>query len=242
MAKLKSRTDLINYCLRRLGAPVLKIDVAQEQIEDRVDEALQTFVDKHYDATEFDWFGYKLTQEDIDSRYIKIPEEIIDVAQVLPASQMNWQVSDAMWSIYNQNIHQMDMINLYISLANISEYLNNFQCEPTFRFNRHMHQLRPAQDIASTYKEGELYAIKAFKVIDPDVYTDIYDDKWLKKYTTSLIKLQWAENLQKFNGVVLLGGVTTNADALFQQATSEIEQLEDELETVYQNPINIFFG
>lgn len=241
MAKLKSRQDLIDYCLRRLGAPVLKIDIAPDQIEDRVDEAMQVFIDKHFDATEFDWFAYKLTQDDIDTRYIKIPHDIIDVAQVMPVNQCSWQISDAIWSIYNQNIKRVDMVNLYISLASISEYLNNFQCEPTFRFNRHMHQLRPAENMDVNYKEGQLYAIKGYKIVDPEVYTDVYDDKWLKKYTTAILKRQWAENLQKFNGVVLLGGVTTNAEALYSQALDDIEKLEEELETQYQEPINIFF-
>lgn len=242
MAKIKSRQGLIDYCLRRLGAPVLKIDVAPEQIEDRVDEAIQTYIDQHYDATEFDWFAYKLTKEDIESRYIKIPEDIIDVSQILPASQTSWQVADAMWNIYNQNIRNTDMINLYISLASISEYLNVFQTEPTFKFHRHMHQLRPAQDLDSTYKEGALFAIKGFKVIDPEVYNDVYNDKWLKQYTTALIKRQWGENLLKFNGVVMLGGVTTNADTMLSQAYAEIDKLEEELEVKYQSPINIFFG
>ena len=244
-SRINNRDALKQYCLRKLGAPVLKIDCADEQLEDRIDEAFQFYYDRNYDATESDWFAYKLTETDIRSGYIKLPNEYIDVLEVMPSSLFNWQMSNMIDQFYTSNFiggGSVDQVSAFVSMKGISEFKMTFETTPRFRFNRHMHTLRIQQDLDLKYNAGDLITFKACKQIDPDEYPDMYNDVWLKKYVTALFKRQWGENLIKFNNVVLLGGVTTNGEQLYAQAEAEIAKLEDDLQNIYQDPVMPFMG
>lgn len=247
----QSKEDLSVYCLRKLGSPVIKINIAKEQIDDRIDEALETFFEKHYDATEFGWFSYRLTKNDIESGYIQLPDDVLSVTQLLPSSSLNgygsfgdksfspeYQMAFQSWGGY---MPPLDQIGIFMSIQNFNQTNDMFRSEPTFGFSKHGTRLKPAQDM-STFREGDLFAAKMFKIIDPTINKDVWNDKWLKQFATALIKRQWAENMQKYSSVSLLNGDTLNAEVIYSQAQEEIARLETQLMEEYQEPVNFFIG
>ena len=242
----RSRYELIEYCLRRLGKPVINIEVANEQLEDRLDEALEVFTEKHYDATEQDWVAYSVTQEDIDNGYITIPEDILVITELLPFNQI--ASSNDMFSYkYQININELspwqpfDQIDYFMKMTNLEQIKELTSTVPRFEFVRHGNKLKVFGD-ALNHGVGYTLGVQVYRAIDPDAYPKIYNDKWLKAYATALIKRQWGENTKKFGGVQLLGGVTINGEQIFQEALQDIERLETELQETYMEPIPFIMG
>lgn len=245
MANPTTREEFKEYCLRKLGKPVLKINVAPEQVEDRVDEALETWREKHYDATEEQWVHYSLTQDDIDNGYITVPDDVLTVLEILPVGLGNSGFASKDMFSYQYQImagemqswQPFDSLDYFIKMTSIDEIRMLTDPEPRFRYVRHQNKVK----IYNTYETfvGQAVAMRIFKIV-PD--TDIWNDKWLKEYGTALIKRQWAENVSKFENIQLLGGVTINGERLMQEALQEIEQLEETLNDTYMLPTDFLFG
>ncbi len=241
MAKPTNIDEFAEYCLRKLGKPVINIEVAPEQIEDRIDEALEVFQEKHYDATEEKWVYYELTQQDIDQGYVTVPDNFLSVIEVLPASTISTRSSDMFSYQYQIMVNQLspwqsfDSIDYFMKMMSIDETRNLLDVDPRFKFIRHRHELK----IYQNYQAGSKLILRVFEIIDPE---HVWNDKWLKAYATALIKLQWGHNVAKFNEVQLLGGVTINADRLIQEATAEIEQLITQLNEEHMEPVGFIFG
>jgi len=244
MARPTNRTEFAEYCLRKLGKPVIRINVAPEQIEDRIDEALETWQEKHFDATEEQWVHYTITQEDIDNGYIEVPDDILSVVDILPTGLITGgrSSSDMFNYQYQIMINQLspwqpfDRLDYFMKMTDIEETRQMIDVDPRFKFVRHQNKIKLYH---SPVYEGYNLVMRVFRLIDEE---DIWNDKWLKEYATALIKRQWAENTSKFQNIQLLGGVTIDGQRLMQESLQEIEQLEQTLQETYQEPVGFFMG
>lgn len=247
MAKIKNKKDLGLYCLRELGAPVINIEIDETQIEDRIDDALDLYFEKHYDAVEETWLYYSITQTDLDNGYITLPDYIANVLQIGDMSGYASRTGEPMFdlryqigSTYFKPFMPMDTVGYYLAMTSLSELNDLFRTGPTFGFTKNMHKLSLYQDFTH-FKVGHEIALNVNKLIDPET-SNVYNDRWLKKYSTALIKRQWGQNIKKYSGVQLLGGMTTDGKTIFDEAEADVQRLEEELEEVYMAPPRFFMG
>ena len=269
-----SRQGLIDYCLRRLGYPVLEINIDDDQISDLVDDAIQYFQERHYDGVERMFLKYKITKEDLDrgksqvlnspvgivtttasstisgvstsfdfyenSNYIKVPDHVIGINGIFKFSSST--ISGSMFSIKYQlflnDLYQFNSIEL-LQYSMVKRYLEDIDFlltpDKQVRFNKKQGRLYLDTDWASM-NEDTFLVIDCFRALDPLDFSKVYNDWWLKKYLTSLIKKQWGQNMIKFQGVQLPGGITLNGRQLYEDAVAEIEKLEEELHNDYELP------
>jgi len=243
-----SRQTLIDYCLRNLGAPVLEINVDQDQIEDRVDEALQFYREYHSDSIYHDFFKHEITQEDRDNEYIPIPDAIINVVKILPLSYDNSSVSmfDARYQMALNDMYNLGFAGSLSNYVHVQNYISTVDMmingTPQVEFNRHMNRLYLNIDWEYRLQVGEYVVVEGYRVLDPNEHTDVYNDMFLKRYLTALLKRQWGINLKKFEGMELPGGVTLNGQQMYDEATEEIQQIEEEMQLKYEFPVNFFVG
>lgn len=249
MAGIETRAEFGEYCLRKLGKPVIRINVSQTQIEDRIDDAIQVWNDKHYDGSEKAWIGYALTQEDILRGYILLPDDIMVVDQIVPMSTIYKENgSDSLFSYRYQFMLQnlspfqpLDMINYYMTMTNLQEVNDMINTTERFEFTKHKSKLIIYRGMESS-KVGEVLTFHVYKKIDPEVDAHAWNDKWLKRYATALIKQNFGQNMKKHGEVQLLGGVTVNGQQIFDEATAEINDLEEELRSTYEEPVDFMMG
>lgn len=249
MARPNSRQSFGEYCLRNLGKPVININVAPEQVLDRIDEALQVYSEYHYDATEKEWIAYRVTAEDIVNGGINLPEDILVVDKIIGMDGTFQSYADDQDFGYRYQLvmgsfspfRSLDILSYYLNVSYINEINSLINVDPTFEYTRHRNKLKIAQNMKEFYA-GNVIALHVFRVIDPDQNPYVWNDKWLKDYTTALIKRQWGANLLKHGEIQLLGGVTVNGQVLFDQATLDIQRLEDDLHNIYAEPVNFFIG
>ena len=195
MAKPNSRQTLIDYCLRSLGAPVIEINIDEDQIEDRVDEGLQFYQHYHADAIEKVFLKHQVTQTDIDNGYIPIPELVTDVIKLMPLRAPG--SSSGMFDIkYQMHLNDMFSLGYLGSLLEYSmarEYLATLDMlvdssDKFVSFDRHRDQLRIDMDWANEVSVNDYLVVEAYRILDPETYTDVYNDYYLKKYCTGLCK------------------------------------------------------
>ena len=242
MAIPTSRDQLKEHCLRRLGKPVVDINVDDEQVEDRIDEALLYYRDYHFDGTERVYLKQQVTAEDKTNGYFTLDNSIIGVTSV-------FDIGDAIQSsnLFNirYQIHLNDLFDFssttyvpYVTAMRHVEQLEEiFVGKKPIRFNRHINRLHIDMDWDDDVKTGNFVIIDAYKITDPDVYSDVWADRWLLTYTTALIKRQWGENLKKFEGLQMPGGLTFNGQKIWEESTEEIRRLEEEMINSYSLPV-----
>lgn len=249
MANPNSRQTLIEYCLRALGAPVIEINVDDDQVNDRIDEAIQFYQEYHSDAIIRTYRKHQITQQNITDGYIDIPDQLLYVSRIFPLAN-NSTSSSGMWSARYQ-MHLNDVYDLQYAGALVNyemtrQFLEMLDMQlngvPPVRFNRHMNRLFIDLDWSYRITAGEYIMVDAYTTVDPNTYTDVYNDMFLKKYCTALIKRQWGANLIKFEGMQLPGGVTINGRQIFEDANADVLKLEEEMELKYQKPVDFFVG
>ena len=251
MANPTSRATLIEYCKRRLGDPVIEINVDEDQLEDRVDEALQYYQEYHSDATVRTYLKHQITATDVANEYITLSSNIIFVSKLFP-------ISSSFNSSYNFfDIKYQMMLNDIADLQNFAgdlayyeqmqQYLSLLDMKlngtPQVQFSRRQNRLYIFGDFADEdIKAGEYIIAEVYQIVDPDTHTSVYNDMWLKEYTTSLIKQQWGANLIKFEGMQLPGGVVLNGRQIYDDATNEIAQLRETIRLEQELPPDFFVG
>ena len=247
MANPTSRTELKNYCLRRLGHPVIEINIDEDQMQDRIDDALAFYRDYHYDGTERTYYKHQVEQTDRDNGYIDIPSNIIGVVNVFPLGTglnannlFNLRYQITLNEIYDWSHAQFQ--NYTESMRRIALMEEVFVGKQPLRFNRHMDRLYIDMDWEVRTSVGEYIIIEAYRTLDPDTYTQVWGDWWLRQYTTQLFKRQWGENLKKFEGMQLPGGVQFNGQQIWQEAEEEIKRLEEEVVNRYSMPAMDMIG
>lgn len=248
MATPQSRTDFQNYCLRRLGSPVIQINVSSDQISDRIDDALQVFAQFHFDGTEHVFMPYQVKPGDITNQYIQMPSNVISVVSIVPF--FGSSSSDGLFNLqYQMHLTDWDAFYAGGSIAGYDLAMSNldmlqFEFDPnySFEFKQHQERLFVHWDWNNDVQANQYMVIECYRVLDPETFNDIYNDKWMKAYATELIRRQWGENLMKFQGTKLPGGVTLNGTAIYQEALRNIEKLEIELRSTYQEPMGFLVG
>lgn len=242
-----TRQQFKGYVLRRLGSPVIDINVDDEQVEDRIDDALAKFRDYHYDGTEHVYYPHILTATDITNKYITLPENMIGVTRVFDIND-----SYSATNLFNvrYQLHLNELFNVtsvsvqpYVAAMQHIAFLEEvFVGKKPIRYNRHMDRLYIDMSWSEDVVAGQYIIIDGYRTIDPETYPDVWDDPWLKKYSTALVKRQWGENLKKFEGMQLPGGVTFNGQKIWEEAIEEINKLEDEVIMDYSLPVTDMIG
>ncbi len=281
MAKPASRQQLIDYCLRRLGAPVLEINVDDDQIDDLVDDALQYFQERHFDGVERMYLKYKLTQADLDrgrakntngvgivtttatstnisgygtvtsnfyetSNFIQVPDSVIGIEKVFKFDTSS--ISGGMFSIKYQlflnDLYYFNSVEL-LQYAMVKSYLEDIDflltTDKQIRYNKRQDRLYLDIDWGAQSLDTYL-VIDCYRILDPNSYTNVYNDSFIKKYLTALIKRQWGQNLIKFRGVKLPGGIELNGREIYEDAERELESIKQTMALEYELPPYDFIG
>jgi len=280
MSKPASRQELIDYCLRKLGAPVLEVNLADEQIDDCVDDALQYFQERHFDGVERMYLKYKITEDDLNrgkakgsdgvgivtttgtsnisgigtvnfnfyesSNFIQIPDSVIGIEKVFKFDTSS--ISAGMWSIKYQlflnDLYYFNSVEL-LQYAMVKSYLEDIDfllsTDKQVRFNKRQNRLY--LDIDWNAKSKDTYiVIDCYRILNPNDFTRVYNDSFLKKYLTALMKKQWGWNLIKMRGVKLPGGVELNGETIYNDGIKEIDDLIQRMSTEYELPPYDFIG
>jgi hypothetical protein len=250
MANPNTRQGLIDYCLRRLGDPVIEINVDAEQLEDRVDEALQYFREYHSESTYKGYLKHLVTQEDVDNEYISISSDIVQITKLF--ALQSGSISRNMFSIkYQMHLNDINNMNSFIGdlayYEQIQQYLSLLDMQlngtPQVNFVRKQNRLYVYGDfVDGDIQVGDYLVAEVYQIIDGNSFSAVWNDMWLKEYTTSLIKQQWGANLIKFEGMQLPGGVTLNGRQIFEDATTDIEKLRERIRMEHELPADFFVG
>ncbi len=246
MAKPNSRQSLIDYSLRALGAPVIEINVDEDQLEDRADEALQFYQEYHSDSIVRIYLKHQVTADDVANGYVPVDDSMIFVNNVFPITASSSQAG--MFSVEYQ-MHLNDLYNLrhpgvLIDYEMTKQYMSMIDLKingmsQRSNFSRHQNRVYIEGD---DLQEGIYIIVEGHEILDPDTFTDVYNDMLLKKYLTALIKRQWGLNLIKFEGMQLPGGVTLNGRQIYDDAVQDIEKIEETMQLTYEKPIDLFMG
>lgn len=251
MAKPSTREQLANYCLRKLGAPVVEINIDQDQLEDRIDDAIQFYQEYHSDAVVRTFVKHQITTDDIANNYITLPEELICVFRVLPLNTSATSGGNDIFSTkfqYMKNMNEMGSVSSLINFEMMKQHMSLIDMTlngltQQIGFNRHQNRLTIEVNWSeSGLTEGRYIILEGYQTLDPDEYTDVYNDMMLKKHLTALLKMQWGENLIKFEGMQLPGGVTINGRPIFDDAREEINKIEEEYDLRHSFPPDFFVG
>ena len=260
MAQPNSKATLKEYCLRRLGKPVLEINVSDDQVDDAIDYTLQKFQQYHYDGAERCYLKHKVTQDVIDrsesnttstskagndswtegNGYIEIPDHILSVEGIFSFTDKGTSnMFDIRYQMRLNDLYDFTSTQFYHYYM-IQTHLEtiNFLLEgmkPT-RFTHTSGRLYIDFDTNTDVREGEYIVIDCVRALDPVNFTKIYNEMWVKDYATSLIKKYWGTNLTKFQNVQLPGGVTLNGEKIYSDAVEELQQLDEQLRTTYETP------
>jgi hypothetical protein len=247
MANPTTREEFKKYCLRRLGHPVVEINIDEDQMQDRIDDALAFYRDYHYDGTERTFLKHQVTANNITNGYLDVPDNITGVINVFPVGTglnannlFNLRYQITLNEIYDWAHSQFQ--NYTESMKRIALMEEIFVGKQPLRFNRHMDKLYIDMDWKARAPEGLYLIIECYRALDPDVYTDVWGDWWLRQYATQLFKRQWGENLKKFEGMQLPGGVTFNGQKIWEEADQEIKKLEEEIVNKYSMPAMDMIG
>jgi len=317
MAKPTTRAEFKNYCLRRLGFPVIEINVDDDQVDDRIDDALAFFNDYHYDGTEKIFMKHRITQEDINRRWIHCPDAVTFVTNVFPFDDSNSSINmfDLRYQLRLHDLYDFTSVS-YVSYEMTMQHIQTlnllFSGKPQFRFNRHQNKLFLDIDWSSDREVGEYVIVECYRQLQPDSVTltgtvtctntsntvtgtatvfdreilendviviggeekqvrhilspteltlyspvssnktsvslvktglsDVWNDRFLKKYATAKIKYQWGSNLSKFAGIQMPGGVTLDGVRIMQEAQAELDKIEEEMYTMSSLPSEILTG
>jgi hypothetical protein len=234
------------WCLRKLGAPVIEINVDDDQVEDRIDEALIYFGDFHFEGTESVLFKYQITADDITNRYLTLPPNIIGAVDIFPIAMglntnnlFNIRYQIALNDLYT--LTSVSMIPYYMAFQHIQflEYI--LVGKQPFRYNRYVNKFHLDTDW-TFFNVGDFVIIQTYQIVDPNVYSGIWTDRWLQRYVTCLIKQQWGNNTKKYGNMQMPGGVVFTGQGMFEEATKEKEELEAEMINTWSLPSNVFIG
>jgi hypothetical protein len=263
MAEPATRETLKQYCLRALGQPVIEINVDDDQLEDRIDEAVQYFQQYHYDGIRRTYLKYQYTDADktritsdvsesvtknsVTSTwkegqgYIVVPDSIISVINIFPFSNKgNLNLFDVRYQMRLNDLYDFSSTSIinYDTVLRHLDFLDHILVgEKPMRFNQHDNRLYIDMDWTNDLQVGEYIVIEAYRKLDPATYTDVFNDIYLKRYTTALFKKQWGANLSKFGGVQMIGGVTLNGQQIYMEAMQDVEKLETEIRSTFElNP------
>ena len=246
MAQPTTKAEFKEWCLRKLGKPVIEINVDDDQVDDRVEEAFSYYWDYHFDGTEKTFLKHVLTSTDITNKYITIAENIIGVVNIFDIGDslsvnnlFNIRYQFALNDMYDMSSYRLQEYMMAMQhIQFIEELLVGKQ---PIRYNRNVNRLHIDMDWEKV-SAGDYVVAECYQIVDPATYGDVYIDRWLQNYATAKIKYQWGSNLTKFNGMQLPGGVTFNGEQILADAREEIQRLEDDMISSYSLPVHDMTG
>lgn len=243
---ISSREEFKEYCLRKLGKPVLEINVDDDQVEDRIDEALKYYWDYHFDGTEKVYYKHQFTAQDIANKYITMPQNIIgainifDIGDYIATNNIfNIRYQIALNDLYT--LTYQSMVPYYMAFQHIQLLEQLLVGKQPIRYNRNTNKLYIDVNWEKVI-EGQYLVVEAYQIVDPAEYNDVWNDRWLQRYATQLIKKQWGTNLIKFTGMQLPGGVQFNGEKIYNDAHEDLEKMEEEMILKYSLPVADLIG
>lgn len=258
MAEIASRIAFKEYCLRKLGFPTIEINVDDDQVEDRINDAIQYWQDYHFDALQKIYYVKRLDADDVANRFIDLDPNItrdtgnnsvniIGVTRIFPiTSSLN---SSNMFDLrYQLRLNELydftsaSYVNYTLTMQHLRSLELMFTGETPIRFQRHMHRLYCDLKWGSEAKAGTVIVAECYATINEADYNSVWNDRWLKNYATALIKQNWGSNLKKFAGVQLPGGVILNGQQIFDEASAEIDKLQSEMIDSYSGPLEWYMN
>ena len=290
MAKPSTKQGLIDYCKRQLGAPVLEINVADDQIDDLVDDAIQLFNERHFDGVERMYLKYEITQGDIDrgigaevpgedtpnsktgvgivtttttstsipgygttttnwyetSNFLQIPDSVVGINKIFKFDTSS--ISGSMFSIKYQlflndlyYFNSVELLQYSMTKTRLEDIDFLLTPEAQVRFNKRQDRLYMDIDWASQ-TVGNFLVLDCHRALDPESFTQVYNDYFVKLYLTALIKRQWGQNLIKFRGVKLPGGLELNGREIYDDAERDLERIKEKMMLEYELPPLDFIG
>jgi hypothetical protein len=247
MAQPTTRKEFKEWCLRKLGKPVIEINVDPDQVDDRVDEALSYYWDYHFDGAEKIYFKHQVTDEDKANGYVTVPENIIGAINIFNLSStpaFSSSMFSAKYQFVLNHLHELTDYNLthfYMSMQYLQFMEEILAGKQPIRYNRHVNKLHVDTnwDYVPT---GSYLVAECYQIVDPEVYADVWKDRWLQNYASAKIKYQWGTNLTKFTGMTLPGNVQFNGEQILKDAEDEIRRLEDEMISSYSLPVQDMIG
>ena len=268
MAKPTTKATFKEYCLRTLGKPVIDINVDDDQIDDRIDEAVQYFAQYHVDGVERMYLKYEVTADDVTrmttdasesvtsnsvttswkegQNFLIVPDSVISVVNIFPLSdRANLNIFDVRYQLRLNDLYDFSstsIVHYQMTMQHLDFLDHVLVGEKPMRFNHLSNKLFLDMDWKNDITAGEFLIFEVFRRLDPATSTDMFDDLYLKRYATTLIKKQWGQNLSKFSGTAMLGGVTLNGPELFSTAIQEQRQLEEEIRLNYEEPAHMQQG
>jgi hypothetical protein len=246
MATITSRTEFKEYCLRKLGKPVIEINVDDDQVEDRIDEALKYYWDYHFDGSEKIYYKHEFTEEDITNKYITLPQNIIGAVNIFAIGDyiatnniFNIRYQIALNDLYT--LTYQSMVPYYMAFQHLQLLEQLLVGQQPIRYNRNTNKLYVDVNWDKIVV-GQFLVVEAYQVVDPTDFQDVWNDRWLQRYATALIKKQWGTNLTKFIGMQLPGGLQFNGEKIYNDAHDEIEKYEQEMISSYSLPVTDMIG
>lgn len=259
MSTITSREQFKDYCLRRLGFPVIDINVDEDQVQDRIDDAIQFFIDRHTDGTQKVYYIKSITQQDIENKYINLDPsvvldssnnslDIVGVTRIFPIqdSQATISMFDLRYQLRLNELYDFTSAS-YINYTLTQQHLRTlellFSGEVPIRYNRHMRRLLIDWAWGATEAPaGQVVVMECYATLNPNVYVEMWNDRFLKSYATALIKKTWGANLKKYADLQLPGGVKLNADKIYDEAEEELKNLEDRMESEFGGALEFYMG
>jgi|TARA_R110001583_G_scaffold1560_1_gene12119 hypothetical protein len=247
MAVPTTKAAFKELCLRRLGKPVIEINVDDDQVDDRVDQALAYYQDYHFDGTQKTYLKHAVTADDKTNGYITVSDSniigIVDIFDIGDATSTN-NLFNIRYQIALNDLYDLsryDLVPFYMNFMNIRMIEEILIGKQPLRYNRHVNRLHVDMDWEKL-NVGDFLVAHVYKKIDGDTFTDLWSDRWLAEYATCLIKYQWGSNLSKFTGMALPGGVQFNGADILSQAQMEKDKLEQEMINAYSLPVHDMTG
>jgi hypothetical protein len=270
MAKIQTATGLRDYAYRKLGSPKIEIQVDDTQALDRIDDTIQLFIERHFDGAVEEFIVYEFTQEDATNKFLTLDDSIIAVTRIYePGRYSSEAMNDVRYKIMADEMFDMtkaSMTNYEITMQHLDMVSSYFNPDRTFSFNKATNQLHShsgkiigpvcsddtilnqtdCETASGTWTRGHSLLLRAWKAVVPNEATgfgiDVYNDEWVKKYATAMIKQQWGANMKQFDGMPLPGGITVNGQKVWDEASEEITKLEEEFSLNYELPVNFLVG
>lgn len=246
MAQPTTKPEFKEWCLRKLGKPVIEINVDDDQIDDRIEEALSYYWDYHFDGTERTFLKHQVTADDKTNKYITVPENIIGVVNLFDIGDslsvnniFNIRYQFALNDIYDMSNYSLT--HYMMAMQHIQFIEEMLVGKQPLRYNRHINRLYIDMDWERVNLDQYIIA-ECYKIVDPDVYADVWKDRWLQNYASAKIKYQWGSNLTKFVGMQLPGNIQFNGEQILNDAAAEIQRLEEEMVSSYSLPVMDMVG
>jgi hypothetical protein len=251
MAKPASRQEFKDYVLRKVGHPVIQINISEEQIEDRIDEALSFWNDYHYNGSSHVYLKHQMTQEDIDNGYIEIADPIFQrLLGVTRIFDLGASISSGT-GIFNvtyqfvlnnvQDITSYNVSNYYMFMQHLAFIQEILVGKPMIRYNKHVNKIFLDMSM-SKIAVGNWIIIEGYDILDEQLHHDMWNDRWLQNYAAVLIREQWGFNLTKFTNMQLVGGVMFNGEQILAEAREERRAMEEQAISSLQPLIYNFYG